>query len=1256
MNIHEELQDDALSDGGEDDLSPEDYGKHILCTLLGISDLDIKETLYHYYFDVQASLNWLYEEQQKREAARERRDHDQKPLPLLPGEEYDNTFYPHHRVVVLPPGPSEPQAYDGNPDNLDPDDYYEYSESSSSEFAHRTLSRITEVSEHSENSRDWPPPPATLPSQISRSTWSSETDYGQIIESRHIDFIDPNLIPPSPTPSALQRLSRPESPPSASSSGSLTPTVPSPKPPPESVDTSSPPPAPVPRSIPLMDTTPKGSLLFQKAAPSTTSTTDPIRSVTPSDRASTAKPRSKLSSLASSRASTSSRSSVSYTTDSSFVTYPILRPSPESILSASSEVGRSEIGRNAARESVVGSSVGRGNSGGQSQDRRSQKTASLIQSTVSESDTGISSMSSHVRRAIETALQLEAVDVTPSPRQQSPLASEPKAPSPPPQPLSKPTSPLARATSPRSLLRQSTTSPPPRKSPSPVKSPTVASSPPLASPPPANSPPLAKSPTPSGKSSVRTASAAQQEGKVKKLPQSPTPGLTFHTTHTEYLTPIANGPTATTAITTTYQSLSDLSLASRMAPTSSALAADQLRSPTTSKPSKLAMKSRKVHQRVEPEPEEQPPPQLQADLEMFSPKASRSRASPSAFVFTMNGVESKRSKGDKDKSDKPKRRKSHRAEASLPPAPPAPVQGFGFDVPSPDDIVFNARRGTSLAQRPSSASPHPSTSKPSLRSASSKASAAKEREKAQRLAQQKKAAEANARLPSAPPTPKKSAKKSGTSTPVRGADPRMLDLAALNLTAKEEVVVEEPPPKITIAREKVLEEARKALENKDDKKAVSLVVIGHVDAGKSTLMGRLLYELGRVDEKTRAANERASSKVGKSSFSWAWELDGTTEERERGITMDIALQNLSTPHRQITILDAPGHKDFIPNMISGASQADCALLVVDASTGEFEAGFEKGGQSREHLLLVRSLGVSQVIVAINKLDMVQWSKARYNEICGLLKPFLIQSGFPSSKFKFVPVGAMAGVNLVNKDSPEAQNLRAWYKGPTLVDLLDKLEPPTRDINAPLRFPIANVFKGQQSGIAVSGRICGGLVQVGERLRVLPGDETAVVRSIESETESLQWAASGSNVTLYLTAIDPIHVNIGSVLCPPTDVVPLASVFTARIIVFEIQVPITIGASVELYHHSKDVPASISKLISTLDRATGGIIKKNPRVLAKSASAEVQLTLRSTGVSGPTARAQPIPLEPFSVNKEMGRVLIRRGGETIAAGIVTGIVS
>ncbi|CAG8686202.1 9651_t:CDS:2, partial [Acaulospora colombiana] len=284
-----------------------------------------------------------------------------------------------------------------------------------------------------------------------------------------------------------------------------------------------------------------------------------------------------------------------------------------------------------------------------------------------------------------------------------------------------------------------------------------------------------------------------------------------------------------------------------------------------------------------------------------------------------------------------------------------------------------------------------------------------------------------------------------------------VDMLALNLQeapnpATEAMVVEETP-KMTLAREKVLEEARKAISGDGD--------------------------LGRIEEKKRTQTLRASEKSGKSSFSWAWELDSGEEERNS---------------KDITVLDAPGHKDFVPNAISGASQADCALLVVDATTGEFEAGFDKGGQTREHLLLVRSLGVQQVIIAINKLDT---------------------SGYQSSKTFFVPVSGFLGVNLVDRSVPEATPLSTWYSGPTLVDLLK------RALETPLRFPISNVFRGQtatSSGIAVAGRLCSGVVQVGEKLRVLPGDESAVVKR-----DSLPWAAAGQNVHLYLTGIDPINL-------------------------------------------------------------------------------------------------------------------------------------
>ncbi|VDC01160.1 unnamed protein product [Peniophora sp. CBMAI 1063] len=541
----------------------------------------------------------------------------------------------------------------------------------------------------------------------------------------------------------------------------------------------------------------------------------------------------------------------------------------------------------------------------------------------------------------------------------------------------------------------------------------------------------------------------------------------------------------------------------------------------------------------------------------------------------------------------------------------------------------------------------------------SMAPAIKEREKkekAEKLAAQKRAAEAA----SSTSTPKRRVGKlpaSGAATPVRrmGAsiDQGALDMAGLNLQETDEPVKDEPPPKMTLAKEKVLEEARQALNG--ERAALSLVVIGHVDAGKSTLMGRLLYETGRIVEKERQANARESDRQGKGSFAWAWSMDATSEERARGITMDVAQNSLATPHRAITILDAPGHRDFVPNMISGAAQADCALLVVDAGPGEFEAGFAKGGQTREHVLLVRSLGVAQAVVAVNKLDAASWDQDRYNEIVETLKPFMQQSGFAPQRTHFVPVAAPTGVNLVTRDIKEAEPLKKWYDGPTLVDLLDKLQPPARDLSAPLRFPVSNVFKATGSSSGVTGRVLSGVVQVGERLRVLPGDETAVVRAIEGDDDNLPWAAAGANVTLYLTAIDPIHLNIGSVLCPPTAPVPLASTFTARIIVFDIVVPILAGSAVEIFFGAHDLPASISKLTATLDRTSGKTIKANPRVLTKGANAEVQITLRGTG-TGTAARPTLVPLEPFSVNKEMGRVLVRRGGETIAAGIVLDILS
>ncbi|WVF71966.1 hypothetical protein IAT40_006776 [Kwoniella sp. CBS 6097] len=512
------------------------------------------------------------------------------------------------------------------------------------------------------------------------------------------------------------------------------------------------------------------------------------------------------------------------------------------------------------------------------------------------------------------------------------------------------------------------------------------------------------------------------------------------------------------------------------------------------------------------------------------------------------------------------------------------------------------------------------------------------------------------------PTTSSKPSSSGANTPKTSKSPltgAQQDLAGLHLSEEvDEAEREREREKYkeraatNMKAEELVAKVRKE-EADSGKQNISLIVVGHVDAGKSTLMGRLLYDIGELTEKEKTANERGSKKVGKGSFAFAWGLDALGDERDRGVTIDIATTHFATPHRNITLLDAPGHRDFIPAMISGAAQADVALMVVDGSPGEFEAGFERGGQTREHAWLVRSLGVKEIIVGVNKMDVVSWSQDRYDDIVDALKPFLVSAGFSAAKTTFMPLAAMEGINVLENN---AEELKAWYTGPTLINALDKVEVPTRPYDSPLRIPLSNVFKGQTavaSGVAVSGRLCSGVVQVGDRLRAVPGDETATVRTIEVDDDSAPYAVAGQNVTLYLSGIDAIHLSIGTVLCPTALPVPLVNKFTAQILVFDLSSPIITGTAVELFHHSMNLPATISKLVSISEK--GQVVKKNPRVLQKGTTATVELTLRSNNGNGnsnaSSSKAPSIPLETTADNKEMGRVLIRRGGETIAAGVV-----
>ncbi|XP_036942039.1 HBS1-like protein isoform X1 [Acanthopagrus latus] len=425
------------------------------------------------------------------------------------------------------------------------------------------------------------------------------------------------------------------------------------------------------------------------------------------------------------------------------------------------------------------------------------------------------------------------------------------------------------------------------------------------------------------------------------------------------------------------------------------------------------------------------------------------------------------------------------------------------------------------------------------------------------------------------------------------------------------------------------------------KPLLNLVVIGHVDAGKSTLMGHLLYLLGNVNKRTMHKYEQESKKAGKASFAYAWVLDETGEERDRGVTMDVGMTKFETNSKVVTLMDAPGHKDFIPNMITGAAQADVAVLVVDASRGEFEAGFEAGGQTREHALLVRSLGVTQLAVAVNKMDQVNWQQERFKDITSKLGQFLKQAGFKESDVFYIPTSGLSGENLVTRSS--VSQLTSWYSGPSLLEQIDAFKAPQRSVDKPFRLCVSDVFKDQGSGFCVTGKIEAGYIQTGDKILAMPPNETCNVKGITLHDEALDWAAAGDHVSLTVTGMDIIKINVGCVFCDPKEPIRVCTRFRARILLFNIEVPITQGFPVLLHYQTVSEPATIRKLISVLHKSSGEVLKKKPKCLSKGMNAIVEIQTQ-----------RPVSLELYKDYKELGRFMLRYVGSTIAAGVVTEI--
>ena len=470
---------------------------------------------------------------------------------------------------------------------------------------------------------------------------------------------------------------------------------------------------------------------------------------------------------------------------------------------------------------------------------------------------------------------------------------------------------------------------------------------------------------------------------------------------------------------------------------------------------------------------------------------------------------------------------------------------------------------------------------------------------------------------------------------------------------------------------------------------LSLVILGHVDAGKSTLTGRLLLSLHHVSSRMLQRYQKESATIGKSSFALAWFTDEDESERERGVTVDVGTKFITTDKFDFTVLDAPGHRDFVPNMISGAAGADCALLVVAATTGEFEAGFASGGigvmggQTREHIILSRGLGVSQFIVAVNKLDAAEpsWDEGRFEYIKEKVLAFLLENGFKEKRIRFVPVSGLTGVNVCEKEKNQDDDddgwrkLRHWYKGPTLIEALNSFMPAKREFEKPLRCIVTDVAS-EGKAVTLRGRIVQGFLRSGDGVVLLPvGDDANISRvergkatkesdspyafvgnrsdepnNSESDLADLpelqNCALAGDTVECSLTGVDAARVSPGCVIChPQVSVRPrIERKFEARVMVMEqLAVPIIRGSQVLFHMHSIDVPAVLNKLMTSKKRGES-TPRNNPRVLSGGVEATVEITL-----------AERLVLEEYSECKSLGRFVLRRGGDTIAIGLIEKIV-
>ncbi|MFI5448891.1 MAG: translation elongation factor EF-1 subunit alpha [Candidatus Bathyarchaeia archaeon] len=419
---------------------------------------------------------------------------------------------------------------------------------------------------------------------------------------------------------------------------------------------------------------------------------------------------------------------------------------------------------------------------------------------------------------------------------------------------------------------------------------------------------------------------------------------------------------------------------------------------------------------------------------------------------------------------------------------------------------------------------------------------------------------------------------------------------------------------------------------------LNLIIIGHVDHGKSTMTGHLLFDTGNVDDKTIAKYADESTKSGRGeTFKFAWVLDTLKEERERGVTIDLRFEKFETDKIFFTIIDAPGHRDFIKNMITGTSQADAAILVASSKKGEFEVGVGPGGQTREHAYLARTLGVSQLAVAINKMDdeTTNYSEERYNECRKEMESLLKVVGYDTSKVQFIPVSGWLGDNLVKKSDKTP-----WYKGPTLLEVLNSFQEPPKPTNKPLRIPVQDVYSITGIGTVPVGRVETGTLKVGETVVFMPANARGECKDIETHHTKIQEAVPGDNIGFNVRGIAKNEVHRGDVAGKSDNPPTVANEFIGRIIVVFHPTAIAAGYTPVMHAHTATTSATFTELLQKIDARSGQVTQEKPDFLKTGDAALVKIR-----------PLRPLAIEAYSDIPQLGRFAIRDMGSTIAVGVV-----